>query len=46
MVGLQYLKATYNESDETVVAKWIEIKLRTYFVRVYRDIGIKQGVSE
>jgi IS5 family transposase len=24
MVGLHYLKYTYNESDETVVAKWLE----------------------
>lgn len=24
MVGLHYLKALYNESDESVVAKWVE----------------------
>ena len=24
MVGLQYLKYTFNESDESVVARWVE----------------------
>jgi len=31
MVGLQYLKATYKESDETVVEKWVENPYWQYF---------------
>ncbi len=31
MVGLQYLKATYKESDETVVEKWLENPYWQYF---------------
>jgi len=31
MVGLHYLKATFNESDESVVAKWIENPYWQYF---------------
>lgn len=31
MVGLHYLKALYNESDESVVAKWVENPYWQYF---------------
>lgn len=31
MVGLQYLKSLYNESDESVVAKWVENPYWQYF---------------
>src|SRR5271157_2000955 len=31
MVGLQYLKATYQESDESVVEKWVENPYWQYF---------------
>lgn len=31
MVGLHYLKALYDESDETVVAKWVENPYWQYF---------------
>jgi transposase, IS5 family len=31
MVGLQYLKATYKESDESVVEKWVENPYWQYF---------------
>ena len=31
MVGLHYLKALYDESDETVVAKWVENPCWQYF---------------
>ena len=31
MVGLQYLKYTYNESDESVVARWVENPYWQYF---------------
>jgi IS5 family transposase len=31
MIGLHYLKFTFNESDETVVAKWIENPYWQYF---------------
>jgi IS5 family transposase len=30
MVGLHYLKHTFNESDESVVAKWVENPYRQY----------------
>ena len=31
MVGLHYLKHTFNESDETVVARWVENPYWQYF---------------
>jgi len=31
MVGLQYLKYTYNESDDSVVARWVENPYGQYF---------------
>lgn len=31
MVGLHYLKALYDESDESVVAKWVENPYWQYF---------------
>jgi IS5 family transposase len=31
MVGLHYLKALYNESDESVVSKWVENPYWQYF---------------
>jgi len=31
MIGLQYLKATYQESDESVVVKWVENPYWQYF---------------
>ena len=31
MVGLQYLKATYRENDESVVVKWVENPYWQYF---------------
>jgi len=31
MVGLQYLKYTFNESDESVVDCWVENPYRQYF---------------
>ena len=31
MVGLHYLKYTFNESDESVVARWIENPYWQYF---------------
>jgi hypothetical protein len=31
MVGLQYLKHTFNESDESVVARWVENPYGQYF---------------
>jgi len=31
MVGLQYLKYTFNESDESVVARWVENPYWQYF---------------
>jgi IS5 family transposase len=31
MVGLQYLKFTFNESDESVVARWVENPYGQYF---------------
>jgi Transposase domain (DUF772) len=31
MVGLQYLRSLYNESDESVVAKWVENPYWQYF---------------
>lgn len=31
MVGLEYLKQTFNESDETVVARWVENPYWQYF---------------
>jgi IS5 family transposase len=40
MVGLHYLKHTFNQSDEAVVARWLK-KVKNYFGRVLRDIGRK-----
>jgi transposase, IS5 family len=34
MVGLHYLKALYDESDESVVAKWVENPYWQYFCGV------------
>jgi IS5 family transposase len=31
MVGLHYLKHTYNESDESVIARWVENPYWQYF---------------
>jgi len=31
LVGLHYLKAAYNESDETVIDRWLENPYRQYF---------------
>jgi IS5 family transposase len=31
MVGLHYLKHTFNESDESVVARWVENSCWQYF---------------
>lgn len=45
MVGLQYLKYAFNESDESVVERWVEIT-DAYVDKSYRGHGARAATTE